>query len=140
MEIGLTVRCEQSWWMKGICLIWFRGRHFSLSLPDRGPTQGRGPIRGPRSRGYSSCYAALAPLTGSYVFVLFSKCPRYFVSACTGFQNYACAGFQNCGEENEGSNKLDPRIYAAFPLGGECRHVKELYVCNLSYKHNFHVG
>ena len=30
-------------WMKGICLIWSRGRHFSPSLPDRGPTQGRGP-------------------------------------------------------------------------------------------------
>ena len=29
--------------MKGICLIWSRGRHFSPSLPDRGPTQGRGP-------------------------------------------------------------------------------------------------
>ena len=26
--------------MKGICLIWSRGRHFSPSLPDRGPTQG----------------------------------------------------------------------------------------------------
>ena len=25
-------------WMKGICLIWSRGRHFSPSLPDRGPT------------------------------------------------------------------------------------------------------
>ena len=24
--------------MKGICLIWSRGRHFSPSLPDRGPT------------------------------------------------------------------------------------------------------
>ena len=35
--------CEQSWWMKGICLIWSRGRHFSPSLPDRGPTQGWGP-------------------------------------------------------------------------------------------------
>ena len=38
-----SVGCEQSWWMKGICLIWSRGRHFSPSLPDRGPTQGRGP-------------------------------------------------------------------------------------------------
>ena len=25
-------------WMKGFCLIWSRGRHFSPSLPDRGPT------------------------------------------------------------------------------------------------------
>ena len=22
---------------------------------------------------------------------------------------------------NKGNNKLDPRVYAAFPLGGECR-------------------
>ena len=29
--------------MKGICVIWSRGRHFPPSLPDRGPTQGRGP-------------------------------------------------------------------------------------------------
>ena len=29
--------------MKGICHIWSRGRHFSPSLPDRGPTQVRGP-------------------------------------------------------------------------------------------------
>ena len=43
MEIGLTLRCEQSWWMKGICLIWSRGRHVSLSLPYPGPTQGREP-------------------------------------------------------------------------------------------------
>ena len=27
----------------GICLVCFRGRHFSPSLPDRGPAQGRGP-------------------------------------------------------------------------------------------------
>ena len=25
-------------WMKGMCLIWSRGRHISPSLPDRGPT------------------------------------------------------------------------------------------------------
>ena len=25
-------------WTKGICLLWSRGRHFSPSLPDRGPT------------------------------------------------------------------------------------------------------
>ena len=41
--IDRNVGCEQSWWMKGICLIWSRGRQFSPSLPDRGPTQGRGP-------------------------------------------------------------------------------------------------
>ena len=29
--------------MKGICFIWSRGQRFSPSLPDRGPTQGRGP-------------------------------------------------------------------------------------------------
>ena len=29
--------------MKGICLIWSRGRHFSPSLPERGPIQGRVP-------------------------------------------------------------------------------------------------
>ena len=29
---------NRAWWMKGICLIWSRGRHFSPSLPDRGPT------------------------------------------------------------------------------------------------------
>ena len=27
--------------MKGICLIWYRGRHLSPSLPDREPPQGR---------------------------------------------------------------------------------------------------
>ena len=42
-ELDIVVGCEQSWWMKGLCLIWSRGRHFSPSLPDRGPTQGRGP-------------------------------------------------------------------------------------------------
>ena len=43
VKITLSVGCEQSWLMKGICLIWSRGRNFSPSLPDRGPTQGRGP-------------------------------------------------------------------------------------------------
>ena len=30
-------------WLKQICSIWSRGRHFSPSLPDRRPTLGRGP-------------------------------------------------------------------------------------------------
>ena len=28
------------WWKGLVSCIWFRGRHFSPSLPDRGPTQG----------------------------------------------------------------------------------------------------
>ena len=43
IEIDPTVGCEQSWWMKGIRLVWSRGRHISPFLPDRGPTKGRGP-------------------------------------------------------------------------------------------------
>ena len=38
IEIDLSVKCEQSWLMKGICLIWSGGRHFSPSLPDWGLT------------------------------------------------------------------------------------------------------
>ena len=31
------------WWIKRVSSIWSRGRHFSLSLPDRRLTLGRGP-------------------------------------------------------------------------------------------------
>ena len=43
IDIDHDVGCEQSWWMKGICLMWSRCRHYSPSLPDLGPTQGGGP-------------------------------------------------------------------------------------------------
>ena len=64
--------------MKGICQIWSRGRHFSPSLPDGGRLVSEVQltvlaIRGPKSRGPSSWYDALAPrpevlLTGSCFF------------------------------------------------------------------------
>ena len=43
IDIDHDVGCERSWWMKGICLMWSRCRHYSPSLPDRGPTEGGGP-------------------------------------------------------------------------------------------------
>ena len=32
IEIDLSIKGEQSWLMEGICLIWSRGRHFSLTV------------------------------------------------------------------------------------------------------------
>ena len=96
LEIDLIVSCEQSWWMKGICLIWSGGRHFSPSLPDRGPTgiwhlahsisDPRAEISGILVMVRRSS-ATFRGTTYWFQFLLFS-CPRYFV--------YACATFQTC--------------------------------------------
>ena len=99
--------------MKGIYLIWSRDRHFSSSLPDRGPTQGRGPtgisnlshsISDPRaeisgilvmvrrsgatSRGTTYWFQFFF-LDGGVAFL----CPRYFVCACASFQN--CSAYHH---------------------------------------------
>ena len=87
--------------MKGICLIWSRDRHFSPSLPDRGPTQGRGPtgirhlahsISNPRAeisgllvmvRRFS---ASSRGTTYLFQFFPFSCVPGNLVCSCASFQ------------------------------------------------------
>ena len=90
---------EQSWLMKGVCLIWSRGLHFSPFLPDRGPTQGRGSIgiwnlahsitdpRAEISGILVMVRCSSATFRGTtYWLVFVFLCPRYFVCACASFQ------------------------------------------------------
>ena len=124
-EIDGSNGCEQSWWMKGICLIWSRGRHFSPSLPDRGPTQGRGPtgiwnfahsISDPR-----------AEISGILVIVRRSSATSRgttywflcFLVSCAfrlRMRNFSKLLFLYHQEKNRGNNMLDPRFLATFPL------------------------
>ena len=95
-EIDLRVGCKQSWWMKGRCLIWSRGRHFSPSLPDRGPTGIRNlahSISDPRAEiseilvmvRRSSATSRGTTQWFQFFFLIF-VCPRYFVCLCESFQ------------------------------------------------------
>ena len=50
-------------------------------------------------------------------FFFFSLCPRYFVYAFASFPNYNPEIIRkNWSKGNQGNNKLDARVYAAFPI------------------------
>ena len=82
-------------------LIWSRGRHFSPSLPDRGPTQGRGPtgirhlahsISNPRAEisgllvMVRRSSASSRGTTYLFQFFTFSCVPGNLVCSCASFQ------------------------------------------------------
>lgn len=119
---------RKTWWMKGICFIWFRGRHFSPSMPawssradrylkllnsryKRSGGRNLGDIRDgtPLSR-HVKRYCLLVPF--------FSFCPVRRIPLC------ACVAFpfllwRTIGKGSGGSNKKHPRVYSAFTLRGE---------------------
>ena len=82
-------------WMKGICLIWSRGQHFSPSLPDRGPTgiwnlahsisDARAEISGILVMVRHSSATSRLLLTGSSIFAFL--CSRYLICACANLLN-----------------------------------------------------
>ena len=104
-------------WMKGICQIWSRGRHFSPSLPARRPTQGRGPTGIWHSaHSISDAWAEISGIlvTGRFSSAMSRGITYWFrIFSCTHAQFFHCQEkWRNKG--NEGNNELDPRVYATF--------------------------
>jgi len=137
--------CEQSWWMKGICFLWSRDRHFSPSLPDRGPTQGRGPtgiwllahsISDPRAEISGILVMVRRSSTTSrsttYWFPIFLGCwflwSTYFACACARFQNCStyCRQEKNTLREIKETESSIP----GSPLTGESHYVTKLKIIN----------
>lgn len=114
--------------MKGICFIWFRGRHFSPSMPawssradrylkllnsryKRSGGRNLGDIRDgtPLSR-HVKRYCLLVP------FFFFCPVRRIPLCACVAFPFLL---WRTIGKGSGGSNKKHPRVYSTFTLRGE---------------------